>query len=115
MKKWIIRIALLLFYCVPYVFLAMNGDATSGTMLFYGLMIVAFYLLCFISKKTDNKNIVIVGNICSVISSLVFRNTFRTEKWDWYFKPLTDVELLIVVSAIAFIIQMIIAFKHKSK
>ena len=46
-KTWIIRALLLIAYCVPFAFLSVNGDATSGTMLFYGVMIAGFALLCW--------------------------------------------------------------------
>ena len=55
MKKiWIIRVLLLFAYCIPFAFLSVNGDATSGTMLFYGVMIVGFAILCFEALKTNN-------------------------------------------------------------
>ena len=31
-KTWIIRALLLIAYCIPFAFLSVNGDATSGTM-----------------------------------------------------------------------------------
>ena len=43
-KPWIIRALLLIAYCVPFAFLSVNGDATSGTMLFYGVMIASLLL-----------------------------------------------------------------------
>ncbi len=113
MKNWIIRIFILLFYLIPYMFLSMNEDAASGTMWFYLLMIVAFVILSYISKKTNNRRLVIIGNICSLLVSLVCLFRFRTEKWDWYFKPLTDIQLMITVSVIAFIIQLRIVFHRK--
>ena len=50
-KSWIIKALLLIAYCVPFAFLSVNGDATSGTMLFYGVMIVGFALLCWGALK----------------------------------------------------------------
>ena len=113
MKKWLVRIIILLLYSVPYMFLSMNGDATTGTMIYYGVMILAFVLLCYLSKRTDNKALVIIGNIISFITSLICLFQFRTEKWGWYFKPLTDIQLMITVSVVAFVIQFIIAFRRK--
>ena len=31
-KTWIIRALLLIAYCIPFAFLSVNGDVTSGTM-----------------------------------------------------------------------------------
>ena len=52
-KKDFIRILLLIVYCVPYAFLAVNGDATSGTILFYGVMIASFSMLCWSAIRTS--------------------------------------------------------------
>ena len=41
-KSLIIRVLLLIAYCIPFAFLSVNGDATSGTMLFYGVMFAGF-------------------------------------------------------------------------
>ncbi len=50
----------------------MNGDATSGTMIFYGFMIAGFGTLCRIAIRTHNTIILIIGNILSFISSYFF-------------------------------------------
>ena len=57
-KTWIIGALLLIVYCVPFAFLSVNGDATSGTMLFYGIMIASFALLCWGALKTNNAAII---------------------------------------------------------
>lgn len=59
----LLKILLLVAYCVPYSFLAVNGDGTSGTMLFYGVMVVAFVVLCTLSIKTHNAWIIVVGSM----------------------------------------------------
>ncbi len=115
MKQWLLRVLIILFYCVPYVFLSMNGDAAMGTMWFYALMLVAYSVLCFISVKMRNYVLVAMGNVLSLVSSLFCRNLFRTEKWDWFFKPFTDVELMVAISVIAFIVQSIVFFCKKRK
>ena len=67
-KQWLIRACLLIAYCVPFAFLSVNGDATSGTMLFYGVMIAGFALLCWGALKTDNVAVLYIGNILSFAS-----------------------------------------------
>ena len=37
-KSWLIRALLLTAYCVPFAFFSVKGDITSGTMLYYGVM-----------------------------------------------------------------------------
>ena len=68
-KTWIIRALLLIAYCVPFAFLSVNGDATSGTMLFYGVMIAGFALLCWGALKTNNFAVLYIGNVLSFASS----------------------------------------------
>ena len=118
-KKWLVRVALLILYGVPYVFLSINGDATSGTLIYYGIMILAFSLLCWVSNKTHNVPIVFVGNIISFISSCVFAAVFDLDAKSWYFKPFTAHSLLLVVSIVIFIIQVMAVLlfvwkKHKN-
>ena len=87
MKKNLIRAVLLLGYCAPFVFLAMNEDATFGSLWFYLVMIIGYGALCYGSVKTKNSWIVVVGNVLSFASTRIFAWRFRTEKWEYYFKP----------------------------
>lgn len=68
-KTTLIRILLLIAYCVPFAFLSVNGDATSGTMLFYGAMIVGIALLCWGAIKANIVAILYIGNVISFASS----------------------------------------------
>ena len=68
-KSWLIRALLLTAYCVPFAFFSVKGDITSGTMLYYGVMIVSFVILYRCALKTDNVPIIFIGNILSFISS----------------------------------------------
>ena len=108
-KTWLIRILLLIAYCVPYAFLSINGDATSGTMLFYGVMVVAFSLLCWGAIKTNNFAIVFIGNVLSFISSYTVAIMGDLEAMAWYFKPFTAQSLLIAISIVVTVIQIIVA------
>lgn len=115
MKKNIIRIILLLCYCVPFVFLAMNEDITTGTLWFYLIMIFGFSALCGISIKTKNYSIVVIGNIISFISSCIFALNFQTGKWEYYFKPFLPHQLIIFETIVAFIIQIIFVTSNMRK
>ena len=110
MKNRTIRILLILFYCIPFVFLAMNEDALRGTLWFYLIMILGFSVLSFLCAKIKSPHIVAVGNILSFASSCVFAWLFKTEKWEYYFKPFLPNELIIFETVIVFIIQIITAF-----
>ena len=109
------KLILLLGYCVPFVFLAMNEDATVGTLWFYLIMIVGFGVLSFISAKSKNIWIVFVGNVLSFVSSCIFAWNFQTPKWEYYFKPFLPNTLIIFETVIAFVIQIKIAIRIRKK
>lgn len=115
MKNWIIRMLLLIGYCIPYAFFAINGDISSGTMLFYGIMIISLTLLSYIATKTKNVVILIIGNILSYLSSYLFMLQNQTEEWGWYFKPLTANTLLLTISIIALLLQCVFAYVYHGR
>lgn len=103
MKTWLFRIFLLAGYCIPFAFLAMYGDAAYGTMWLYGLLIAGFGAL---SIKAKHFSLVSLGNLLSFLSSHICLSYFSTEKWEWYFKPLTANRFLLALSAAAWVIQV---------
>ena len=115
MKKNFIRVLLLLGYCVPFVFLAMNEDATVGTLWFYLIMIIGFGILSYASAKTKNSWIVVFGNILSFASSCIFAWNFQTPKWEYYFKPFLPNTLIIFETVVAFLIQIAIVIHYAKK
>ncbi len=107
-KTALIRILLLIAYCVPFAFLSVNGDATSGTMLYYGVMIAGFALLCWAAIKTNNVAILYIGNVSSFVSSYAVAKLSGLEAMGHYFKPFTSYGLIIAISIVAIIIQTVI-------
>lgn len=114
-KLWIIKLMMLFLYCIPFAFLAINGDANSGTMSFYGLMIVSFILLCWIALKTRNISIIFIGNILSSVSSYVIAKLSGLKPLGEYFKPFTSYNLIIAVSVVSILIHTIIVLIYLSK
>ncbi len=115
MKNVIVKICLILGYCVPFVFLAMNEDATTGTLWFYLIMIIGFGSLCFGCIKIKSPLIVVIGNILSFISTCIFAWVFKTEKWEYYFKPFLPNQLIVFESTFTFLIQIIFVIHYKIK
>lgn len=115
MKKNILKALLISGYLVPFVFLAMNEDATVGSLWFYLIMLVGFSALCFISIKTENLWIVVVGNILSFISSCIFSWLFQTEKWEYYFKPFLPNQLIIFETIFVFLVQIAFVIHYRRK
>ena len=115
MKRTLIRIFLILGYCIPFVFLAMNEDVTCGTLWLYLVMIIGFGLLCYVSTKSKNTWIVFVGNFISFASSCIFTYYLKTEKWGWYFKPFTPFQSIMFETVILFIIQIVFVICNTNK
>ena len=107
-KTTLIRILLLIAYCVPFAFLSVNGDATSGTMLFYGVMIAGFALLCWGAIKTNNVAILYIGTVISFAFSYAVAKLSGLEPMGHYFKPFTSYGLIIAISIVAIVIQTVI-------
>ena len=107
-KQWFIRACLLIAYCVPFSFLCVNGDASTGTMLYYGVMIAGFALLCWGALKTRNVPVLYVGNALSLASSYAVAKLTGLEPMGYYFKPFTAYSLMVTISVVAVIVQTVI-------
>ena len=114
-KAWVIRALLLITYCIPFAFLSVNGDATSGTMLFYGVMIVGFALLCWGALKTNNVAVLYIGNILSFVSSSAVAKLSRLKPMGHYFKPFTSHSLIVAISIVVLIVHIIVTLGYRAK
>ncbi len=115
-KVIIYKALLLIFFCIPFSYLCVMGDAKFGTMAFYGVMIAGFALLCIGALKTRNIAILYIGNVLSFFSSLFFVKVSGLNSMDWYFKPFTADSLMIFISVSALLVQTAIVLinrKHK--
>ncbi|MCB2312075.1 hypothetical protein LGL55_11820 [Clostridium tagluense] len=115
MKKWIVRLLLLVVFSFPYVYFSMYQDLINSSMIGYGLMIATLIFLIFICKKTHNFPVGALGNIISFIVSYLMITCSRGEKWSYYFKPFTSVGLLIFVSIAIIILQLAVIGIIKSR
>ena len=115
MKKYINQVLILFGYCVPYAFFAIYGDAQLHTMIFYGFMLLAIFLLLHLSLKLKNKRLVVVGNVLSFLSSYACTSIFFTDNMGWYFKPFTSNSFLILISILILMIQLVFIFPSKQK
>lgn len=106
-KKWILRIILLLAYCIPFAYIAVNGDATSGTMLFYGLTVIGLAILCWGALRTNNVPIIYIGNALSFVSSYMAAKIMDLEPMGYYFKPFTSHSLIITITIVMVICQTV--------
>ena len=114
-KELIIRVFLLIAYCVTFAFLSVNGDATSGTILFYGVMIAGFALLGFGALKTNNVTVLYIGNVLSFVSSCAAAKLSGLEPMGHYFKPFTSHSLIVAISVAVLIVHTIIVLIYAAK
>ena len=114
-KSWLIRVLLLIAYCVPFAYLSVKGDVTSGTMLYYAVMIVSFAILYRCALKTNNVPIIFIGNILSFISSYLTAKLTRLDPMEWYCKPFTSHSQIVAISVASRIIHAIIVWRRGRK
>lgn len=110
-----IRFLLLLLYCIPFAFLSVYGDATSGTMMFYVVMLVGFALLCWVALKTKNIPTIFIGNIASCVFSYIAAELSSLEPMGEYFKPFTSYSLIILISVVSIFAHIIIVWLYTRK
>lgn len=114
-KTWMIRALLLIAYCAPFAFLSVNGDAASGTMLFYGVMIAGFALLCWGALKTNHVPLIYIGNLLSFVSSCAAAKLSGLEPMGHYFKPFTSHGLIIAISVVSIIVHTMVVLIYRAK
>ena len=114
-KAWVVKILMLIAYCVPFAFLAVNGDATSGTMLFYGIMVAGFVFLLCGALKTNNIAVLYLGNLLSFASSCAVAKLSGLAQMGHYFKPFTSQSLIVTISIAAIVVQTIIVLIYAKK
>ena len=111
-KLWTTRLWLLAAYCVPYVFIAVSGDAAFRTAWFYGIPVAVFTFLCWFSLRTNNKGVVFLGNVLSFASSYGIAKLCGLEQMGEYFKPFTSHSLIVAISIALFVIQAFAVLVH---
>ena len=108
MKKTTLHTLTVLGYCIPYAFLSMYADVTSGSMVMYAVMAAAMGLLCWGAIKLKSLFTLLAGNVLSCTVSLLCVMCFQTAAWTGYFKPLSAIQLAFVLSLIASVIQVVV-------
>lgn len=102
-------------YCLPFAFMAVNGDAVSGTMFFYTVMVMGLSLLCWITLRSGRVTDLYVGNGISFLASIIAVKVTELDPMGYYFKPFTSHSLIIAISIVAVVIQTIVLLIYKSQ
>ncbi|WP_419959473.1 hypothetical protein [Psychrobacillus sp. BM2] len=100
-------ILLLAVYCIPFVFLSMYDDYKNYSMIVYGLMIIFILYLAFLAKRKSSFIFLLIANILSFLSSYSWvLRVNKIEVWEGYFKPLSSVQLLVLVTVLIVLLQV---------
>lgn len=94
-------------YSIPYSFISIYGDFKMNSILGYIVGIAFCTILAYWSWNHNKKWIIALGNIISLIVSLLLTSNISYDVWGYYFKPATPTALLIIVSIISLIIQVV--------
>lgn len=92
--------------CMPWVFLAMYGDARWHSMLLYGWLLLVMSAVCQASREAGVIGAGLLGNGFSLISSLLCIQGVTGEDWSSWFKPFSPRGLAIMLSAVMLIVQL---------
>lgn len=114
-KSLIIRAVLLAVSCIPFAFLAVHGDGISGSMLFYGVMVAGFSLLCWGAVQTHNLVILYIGDLFSFIASCAAAKLSGLEPMGYYFKPFTSHSLILIISVVVLIVHTLVLLLCKGQ
>ncbi|EGY76354.1 hypothetical protein HMPREF9129_2151, partial [Peptoniphilus indolicus ATCC 29427] len=80
---------------------------------FLGIAILIF-TINFINKNTTILPIV-VGNIISTALSLELTKIFLGDEWNYYFKPFTAIELVLVIMAVVLAIELLVFMLNRKR
>ena len=93
LKKWIIRLLLLVGFSFPYIYFVMHQEVLKDSSLGYLIILPAFILLTVACRLTNNLFVCIVGNVISfIVSYLLISST--GEILNHNFKPFTPIGFL---------------------
>ncbi|OCS88375.1 hypothetical protein [Caryophanon tenue] len=103
------KILLLILYSFPFMGIAMYIDFQRHSMLGYAMTMLATLALTYVAIKRSALFIIITGNIFSAIFSYILVQMMATyEGWDGFFKPLSALQLLFVVTILYMMLQWIV-------
>lgn len=72
MRKLGLNLLIIIVYCFPFVYFAMDKDFNNGSMVGYLMMIVITSLIAFLGKWSNNIIAIVIGNIASAFVSYYF-------------------------------------------
>ena len=97
--------------CVPYAFLCLYGDAEFGSLWPAAVCFLCAYLLIIRSRPA--LPLLLAGHTLSLLSSCICLSLFSTERWSWYFKPFSALQMILLYTVIAFALHLFIRRRRK--
>lgn len=108
MKK---KNALLILYCIPWIFVTLYVDRTCSAAWQYGLV------LCLMAVgagvMADRGKLLLLGNLLSFSSSLLMVPLFGYDAMNDYFKPFGAYGWVAALTAVSGIMQMLVWKKNQ--
>ncbi|WP_280770827.1 hypothetical protein [Salipaludibacillus daqingensis] len=107
MKKIVLTIFIISLLSFPFVYFSMQQDFENGSMIGYMMMIIFMAMIAFFGKLSNVTVAIIIGNMISALLSFYLIADMTTNsQWEDYFKPLTPMQLFILVSILNIIPQL---------
>ena len=110
------KIVLLILYSFPFMGTAMYIDFQRHSMLGYAMTMLATLALTYVAIKRSALFIIITGNLFSAFFSYILVQMMAIyDGWDGFFKPLSALQLLLVVTILYMMLQWIVIHLVKQK
>ena len=106
MRKWILRLLLLVGFSFPYIYFLMYQELVKGSWIGYAIILPAFILLTVACRQTNNITICIAGNILSFIASYLLINSSGDIFNGTYFKPFTPLGFFKLCTSVIVFLQL---------
>lgn len=84
----------------------MYDDYKNYSMIVYGMMIIVVWYFAFLAKRKSSFIVLLIANILSFLSSYFWvLHADQIGGWEGYFKPLSSVQLLVLVTVLIILLQ----------
>ena len=102
---------MLVWYCVPWIFLTLYADWSYGIAWQYGLALAVMAVGAGLLK--DAGRVLLFGNLLSFCVSMTLVPLFGFDEMNHYFKPFTAYGWVLVLTAVAAVMQTLVWKKNQ--
>jgi len=108
MKK---NIVILLFFCIPWIFLTLYGDESYGIAWQYGAVLAILAVAAGVLRK--HGKLLLFGNLLSFCVSMLLVGVFGYDEMNYYFKPFTAHGWVMVLTVVSAVMQILVWKKNQ--